>query len=338
MTSVRSAVKQGALSAIALAGVHKWLLRRAAGKLGVLCLHGVSAGRNPYNAPLHPRHLDELLRFLNRHAYVRGLRDEPVKRRDRPEIVLSFDDGYRNFVDDAMPILKKYRVRANQNIIPASVEGGRPSWEVELGDVMVAAPVELVARISLPGLALRREVRSDDQKARFANQLAIFLKRRTTAERTPLLAEVHHTLASVEYTPTKMMSRLDVIDCAREHDIGAHSWSHEAMEWQSETFFDEDTDRCAEYFTKSLGLTMDIYSFPSGSYRAWHIERLRAKGVKHILLVDTQWVDGVGDTYARLPIAATSRAETMLQAVGFRSRGTMRPSSAPSRAQRPPAA
>jgi peptidoglycan/xylan/chitin deacetylase (PgdA/CDA1 family) len=328
MISVRSAVKQGALSAIALAGVHRWLLRRAAGKLGVLCLHGVSPGKNPYNAPLHPRHLDELLRFLNRHAYVRGLRDEPVKRRDRPEIVVSFDDGYRNFVDDAMPILKKYRVRANQNIIPASVESGRPSWEVELGDVMVVAPLEKLARIALPGLSLRREARSDDQKARFANQLVIFLRRRTAEERVPLLAEVRQTLATVEYTPTKMMTRGDVIACAREHDIGAHSWSHEAMEWQSQTFFDEDTDRCAEYFDKSLGLAMDIYSFPGGSYRAWHIERLRANGVKHVLLVETQWVDGAGDTYARLPIAATSRAETMLQAVGFRSRGTMHRSAA----------
>ena len=323
MISIRSAVKQSALSAFALAGVHKWLLRRAAGKLGVLCLHGVSMGHNPYNAPLHPRHLDELLRFLNRRAYVRGLRDEPVKRADRPEIVVSFDDGYRNFVDDAMPILKKYGVRSNQNIIPASVEGGKPSWEVELGDVMVAAPVEKLALIALPGLLLRREIRSDDQKARFANQLAIFLKRRTPDERAPLLAEVWRALASVEYQPTKMMTRDDVIACAREHDIGAHSWSHEAMEWQSETFFDEDTDRCAEYFEKRLGLAMDIYSFPSGSYRPWHVNRLREKGMKHIRLVETQWVDGEGDTYARLPIAATSRAETMLQAVGFRSRGTM---------------
>jgi peptidoglycan/xylan/chitin deacetylase (PgdA/CDA1 family) len=324
MISLRGAVKQGALSAMVLGGVHKWLLRRAAGKVGVLCLHDVSPVHNPYNAPLHPRHFDELLRFINRHAYVRGLCDEPVKRGDRPEIVVSFDDGYRTFVDYALPILKKYGVRANQNVVPACVESGRPNWEVALGDVMVAAPREKLASISLPGLALRADLRSDRQKAQFANKLSIFLKRRTPEERAPLLAEVHRALASVEHTSTKMMTRDQVVACAKEHDVGAHSWSHEAMEWQSEDFFEEDTSRCAAYFDEVLGRPMTIYAFPSGSYRAWHIAQLRRRRIAHILLVETQWVDCAGDTYARLPIAATSRAETMLQAVGFRSRGTMR--------------
>lgn len=327
MISLRSAAKSSALFAATLAGVHKWLMRRAAGKLGVLCLHEVSTAHNPYNAPLHPKHFEELLRFLNAHAYVRGLLDEPVKRRDRPEIVLSFDDGPKSFVDVTMPLLRKYRVRANQNVIPAYVESGRPSWEIELGDRMIAAPASLVAKISLPQVALGGDIRTDHQKARFANQLAIFLKRRTPEERAPLLEEVNRVLADVAYTPTRMMTRDDVIACAREHDIGAHSWSHEAMEWQSEAFFDDDTSKCMEYFDEKLGFPMSIYAFPSGSYKAWHVERLRARGVRHILLVDQQWIDGRVDAYPRLPIAATSRAETMLQAVGYRSRGTHRPPS-----------
>jgi len=41
----------------------------------------------------------------------------------RPAVVLSFDDGYQDFVEYAMPVLAKHGVKVNFNVCPAYLLG-----------------------------------------------------------------------------------------------------------------------------------------------------------------------------------------------------------------------
>jgi peptidoglycan/xylan/chitin deacetylase (PgdA/CDA1 family) len=43
-----------------------------------------------------------------------------------PPLILSFDDGYKDFIEVVVRILERHRVIANQNIVVNSVESGRP--------------------------------------------------------------------------------------------------------------------------------------------------------------------------------------------------------------------
>jgi peptidoglycan/xylan/chitin deacetylase (PgdA/CDA1 family) len=92
------------------------LLRRRASRRGafVLMLHGIAGGRYPgVPSGAHPAmtaaDLDDLLAFLaSRFAF---LSPEEVLA-GRPGILLTFDDGFANNVENALPLLEAYRAPA----------------------------------------------------------------------------------------------------------------------------------------------------------------------------------------------------------------------------------
>lgn len=76
---------------------------------------------------------------------------------DKP-IVLTFDDGYRDFYTDAFPILKKYNVKSSEYIVSGFL--GRPNYmtEAELKEISKSGIVEIgahtVHHLALAGLPL----------------------------------------------------------------------------------------------------------------------------------------------------------------------------------------
>src|SRR6266851_7961604 len=56
----------------------------------------------------------------------------PVLPRAQRAAILSFDDGYHDFIEYALPLLDKYGLRANQNLVISSVESGLPPWETRI--------------------------------------------------------------------------------------------------------------------------------------------------------------------------------------------------------------
>ena len=324
MFTPRGLLKRAVMRVMCLSQLDRLLLGSRRGLTIVLSLHRVSPVPNPYFAPLHPRDFEGLLQFLSRHAIVRGLRDEPSKRRDKPQVILSFDDGYLDFVEYAMPLLAKYEMRANQNVIPANVERGTPSWDVALKDRLCSAPRSLLEQIQLPVFPRRPVEPGDEGKARFSSALSRALKLVAPPEREAQIEEVNHMLRDVPYVATRIMSVRDIREAAKYHEVGGHSWSHESMSNQTDTFFREDLRKCFDWFDRELELPMDIYAFPSGSYREHQIEILRDANVKHILLVDHQMLKGESDVYPRLPITAFDADEARLRAAGLFAMGTRR--------------
>lgn len=70
-----------------------------------------------------PSQLDEQLSYLSNHNYHTMTLDELLEALDgtiplpQNPIVLTFDDGYRNFYENAFPLLKKYHMKAVQFVI-----------------------------------------------------------------------------------------------------------------------------------------------------------------------------------------------------------------------------
>ena len=68
------------------------------------------------------------LDYIERHYNVVSVADIVRARNDGsalPEhpLLLSFDDGYRDFYFNAYPILKKYNLPAHHNICPGLIDG-----------------------------------------------------------------------------------------------------------------------------------------------------------------------------------------------------------------------
>lgn len=320
----RSGLKKTYFVLRRLTGGDGRLLRaiRERGLVPVLNLHQVSPHTNPFWPPLDPRVFEDLLVFLKRHFNVVRLGDLDSAETDgKPRAVLSFDDGYHSFVEYAMPLLERHGLAANMNVIPACAESGEPPWNVRLYDFLNSVPRRLVNEMQLPGFDRRLEDDSAAAKVRYGLSISRFLKMRPRAERERLWPHVERAMEKApSFETTRMMSAAEIREAARTHEIGVHSFSHESMEYEDDQFFLEDLRRCREYFASALGLPLDIYAFPNGSYRAEQVGLLRREGFARVLLVGERFARAGSHVYPRFTIYGESAAEVRFQALGYNGR------------------
>jgi peptidoglycan/xylan/chitin deacetylase (PgdA/CDA1 family) len=287
-------------------------------------VHKISPYPNPFLNPLHPNDFETLVRFLLKHFNVTTLKDIDGQKSKKPIAVLSFDDGYYDFVEYAMPILKKYNVRVNQNIIPICVETGKPIWNVLVADFLNQSPKSLIDEISIHGFNYKLEGEDEWSKTKYGLAISRFFKNRPKRERDDLTKVFLPMMEKLDgFATTRMMSLSDVREAVKEHEIGAHSYSHESMEYESGDFFKNDVNSCISYFNEHLNMPMRIYAFPNGSYRPENIEYLKRKNVSYILLVEEKYATTFVNVLPRITISGQSQYETTFQSLGFRVKGIL---------------
>lgn len=308
---VRNAAKVVAFAAM---GNGPWLRRRLdtvsrAGVSTILNLHRVADDDGSDYRPLDPQLFEELLAFAKREFAVVTI-GELGEVSTRPKLVLSFDDGYRDFATTAVPILKKHGLRANQNIIPKCVMTGLPPLNVIAQDFVGQAPKEMVFGLRIEGFSALR----DD---RFGQRLSHFLKMRPQAEQDAIAKQLLPQLYRWdEFRPTAMMT-LDDVKNLDGHEIGAHSFAHSSMEFETDAYLDADVERCADYFRDELEAPMTIYAFPNGSCGPGQAERVLSHGVDHVLLVGERFDRG-DHIHNRITFDGRSPSEVRFKALGGR--------------------
>ena len=290
-SSARRRLVDGYSIAVASAAIDRRRLRRLARGRGliVLNLHNVAPPGPRFGRPIPPRGFEELVAWLKRECRpttFAGLA-ELGPDQERPPAILSFDDGYRDFIEYAMPILERHGVQANQNVVAACVEGGRPPWNVELMDALEHVPVERLRSLDLPsGKLPRLESGGKAALMRWGVEVSRVLKLRSRSEREPLVAALVEQLDGGGELPTEpMMTARDLAEVARNHEVGMQSYDHDSIEFETDELFAEDVHRCRSWYRARLGAEPRIYAFPNGSHRRSQLEIARRSGVEHLLLV-----------------------------------------------------
>ncbi len=283
----------------------------------VLNLHQVSPHENPFWAPLKPALFDDLLAFLKADFEVVTFREIEQTKSEKPLAVISFDDGYYNFYEFAAPLLKKHALAANMNIIPSCVESGEPMWNIKLYDFLNSAPKSVIDEIRFSGFEYRLKDESFDGKVQYGLKISRFLKNRPRIERQELFGEIENLMRKCAFQRTRMMNSGEIREISETHEIGVHSFSHESMEFEENSFFEEDLQKCVRYFDEKLGLPLEIYAFPNGSYRPEQIEFLQRNGIKYTLLVGEDYARKGRNVFPRFTIYGASKLETRFQALGF---------------------
>ncbi|HYE73585.1 MAG TPA: polysaccharide deacetylase family protein [Blastocatellia bacterium] len=319
----RQSIKGLVFTLLNLAGVERRLLSRIRREksLVILNLHQVSTYVNPFYPPLHPQVFEQLLVFLKKHFHLTTFRELENVSSNKPLAILSFDDGYHDFIDYVMPLLDKHRLRANMNVIPSCVESGLPIWNVQLYDFLNSAPRKLINEIEMPGF--NECLNGDDNysKVRYGLKISRFLKNRPRHEREAFwkhLVSVMHKADNIKFT--LMMSADEIKEAARLHEIGAHSFSHESMGFEENGFFQDDLQKCAAFFKERLQLPLDIYAFPNGSYRDSQVTTLQQQGIKHVLLVGEKFAHREQPIYPRFTLYGETFQEVKFLALGYKAK------------------
>ena len=263
---------------------------RKSGNIIILNLHRVSVDDGSGYKPLDPHLFEELLKFLKYNFEVvtfASIKDVTIK----PKLILSFDDGFKDFIDVACPLLYKYDIRVNHNLIPECIETGLPPLNIIAQDFVGKAPKELIKRLEIPGF---QNLSGDN----LAYRLSSFIKNNTFDKYQNIRKILIPQFFSWdEFTTASMMNRSDILQIREIHEIGGHSYSHTTMQYEDEEFFINDLNRCKKYFKELLGHPMKIYAFPNGSHTENQIEIAISGGVEHVLLLGSNFDNGISPHY-----------------------------------------
>lgn len=259
--------------------------RRLSSRQGSLIFYGhrVRDDDEAFFPSLRPHLLREQLAYLTRHYEVIEL-DALVaciaEHRAPPprSLVLTFDDGFRDNVDEALPILDDFGVKATIFVVTGSLSDGLLPWSQRLGFLFQHTTESSLQHdlfgsfeVDLGSEPLRRRAYADAFRA---------LRATTREKRDTVIDELARRLG-VEAPRDRMMTW----DHARQalaagHGIGAHTYSHALLALVSADEARWEMERSRFDVEQRLGLRHPSFCFPGGSTTPALRAQARAMGFR----------------------------------------------------------
>src|SRR5690554_1611482 len=103
-------------------------------KITVLCIHRISDDYDFFFDPIKPKEFELLVKYCIKHYSIVSFSQINTKT-EKPKLIFSFDDGYYDFIENAIPILDKYKLPSNHNFVNACLNDNQVIWTQKINDV-----------------------------------------------------------------------------------------------------------------------------------------------------------------------------------------------------------
>jgi peptidoglycan/xylan/chitin deacetylase (PgdA/CDA1 family) len=274
-------------------------------KLLVLTYHRILADEDPLRPgemtrQAFARHMGVLRRFFRvlplRQAWSR-VRDGTLPRR---AVAITFDDGYADNAELALPILARHRLPATFFVATAYLDGGR-MWNDTIIETMRQAP----ARLDLSDLG-GGIVELDGMQSRAAatGRLILAWKHLPPAQRQAHVDELTKRCGATP--PANLMMRSEQVrELARAGmTIGSHTVTHPILAKIDDAQAEREMRQSREQLERITGTPVDLFAYPNGrlgdDYEPRHAQMAQRVGFSLALSTDPGVVDASSDPY-RLP-------------------------------------
>lgn len=253
----------------------------------------------------------EHMRWLRRHCTPIALPDlkESVQKADprRPPVLVTFDDGHRDFHDVAYPILKELGIPAVVFLATALMDEGGLLWTDRVDLALRRCSAE---RLSLPWADEPVDLSNDGRRAKVVSQAKSHLKRVPDAERRRLVDLLFSTPGIVDPLPSLPRQMLSWDEVRATGDLtvfGGHTHTHPILPRLGPREQEEEIRRCRDRIEAETGRVPTAFAYPNGDFDGGSKEALRRVGfdiaftsVEGVNLPDVDWLEvkrvpGYGD-------------------------------------------
>jgi peptidoglycan/xylan/chitin deacetylase (PgdA/CDA1 family) len=264
-----------AFRVMAATGADRWSRGFAQGPGVILTLHhvrpAVTRGFAP-NALLEvtPGFLDRALRLIRAEGWDIVTLDEALARLRAPEpgrffVALTFDDGYRDTVEEAWPVLAKHQAPWALFVTPGFADRTARLWWLELEEAIRTLPR---LDLALPGGRFTAPTETEAEKARAFDRLYWRLRRGPEA----ILLSAISTLASeAGIDPAALVEReclpwetLRALSGAPGVTIGAHTLTHPMLAKHDADVARREIVESKQRLEAELGIPIRHFAYPVG--------------------------------------------------------------------------
>jgi peptidoglycan/xylan/chitin deacetylase (PgdA/CDA1 family) len=293
--------------------------------LKIFLFHRVNPAGNAVWPPIHPSHFDRILQHLKKKYEIVPLEKTILKEyipSSKQLCAITFDDGYRDFIDYAMPILHKHQAPASMYIITDCAEKGLPPWTFLFSHLLMKTKMtSLNIRSEKIGSSFRHITwKSETEKMDLIGRFLPTLKKISDAEKEEIIRQIKAQITDVE-EPRGLMMSWDDIRSARNAgiEIGSHSANHPALSNDlSQSNLYNELKRSGEKIQKETSQFPLAISYPFGIYNQEVKKVAREVGYKMGLTVYSGTFTENGDQFEipRIELYSESFLRTRLRING----------------------
>ncbi|MGH8931371.1 MAG: polysaccharide deacetylase family protein [Egibacteraceae bacterium] len=276
-------------------------LRRAASgesRLLVFCWHNIEGTwRFPFRSGLRSGlcQFERQLRALRQAATVvplgRALRALGEGHRlPGRAVALTFDDGYRDHLTSAIPLLSRLGLPATMFLVPGILAGDVDPWSERLGWAVSRARSR---RVRFEGRQL--DLPDGPARLRAMRALAQQLAPRDRHQRSAAITQLEELLAPegsfhahelyLDWDGARQLAAAGV-------DIGSHSMHHEPMSTKSVQEQRSDLSESRRVLQERLDVPVDLFAYPYGQrsdFNASTVAAAGAAGYRHAATTLSMW-------------------------------------------------
>jgi peptidoglycan/xylan/chitin deacetylase (PgdA/CDA1 family) len=242
-------------------------------KAKIFLFHRVTSERDPLWDPMDPIHFKRVVARIHNNYSVLSLNellDNKKPTTNKIACAIVFDDGYRDFLDFALPVLNQYKLPCCMCVVTDCVNAQLPPWTYQLDDIFVRTQKKGI-KIEIEWLPLNFKNRiwhNDDQRLRYARELKIMMKGIDDKRRLELFNAVKSYFDDVEMKKGLMMNWNELIEIHKMGiEIASHTVSHPMLANianEKEIYF--QLSESYDLIKENLGEAPVTISYPAGSY------------------------------------------------------------------------
>lgn len=270
----------------------------------IFLFHRVNLERDPLWDPMDPALFERTIRYVSKNYNI-GLLEDLLERGqtnvDKESAAIVFDDGYKDNIEYAIPILEKYNIKASFYIVTDCIDCNLPTWTYILD--------YRFNRTKINGLHISYDFLSEtfhnptfrdaEERIQYVRKLKPLLKQLKHNERMIILKTVDNQFNDVEI-PKIMMDWDDVRKINNSgHYIGSHSLTHAMLgTMDDETLVKSELNDSGRKIEKELGYFPKTISYPVGSYNKTTMRLSKECGYSFGLAVNqTSYKPGEDDLF-----------------------------------------
>lgn len=249
-------------------------------------MHRISDEFDFFFDPIRPKTFEKLVEYCKKHYSIVSFETiDPNSK--RPQLVFSFDDGYYDFIENAIPILAKYDLPSNHNMVNICLNDNVPIWTHVLNDIFNHLKNNSItndAVIANHGISFSE---SGDNWIRYYNLFFQALLKLNKAIRDSILSEL--TIKYKVVSSPRMMNWEDAKRCQDDYkvEIGSHTYTHDILSTiNSLDDFDFEVKSSLIEMESKLGKAVKTLALPNGQFNERCLSYLQQTKLKRVLFVN----------------------------------------------------
>jgi len=216
-----------------------------------------------------PEFLDAVLARVKALGFDIVSLDEAVaslgEERKKPFVCLTFDDGYRDFTEHALPVLERHAAPFTVYVTTGFADRTARLWWVELEEAIRALPV---VEVTVRGERFSAFSATDQEKADTFKALYALLRAGPEEDLLAAVAELAHKAGIAPFAaPARLCLDWKGVATLARHSlatIGAHSLTHAMLAKHNAEMARQEMAESRRLIEEHIGKVVDHFAYPVG--------------------------------------------------------------------------